>query len=195
MAVRRFGERADVDEFYASAARYRVSPSKSWITHLHLLGLVLYHRGHTHQRPRKYMPTYAIRPPLRPAMEAVVDRWLALRRLTDRPITVHHLGLALRYFLDWLAIAEPDITNFAQVTRDHVLGFLGAMASSPTRAPADRWRRLRAGRGRPPWVCSFAKPPRWAGTMCPDGHCSTAAITLVRYNGCHASSRPTNLRG
>jgi len=44
-AVRRFGERADVAEFYGSAARYRVSPSKAWITHLHQLGLVLYHRG------------------------------------------------------------------------------------------------------------------------------------------------------
>ena len=130
-AVRRFGERADVAEFYASAARYRVSPSKAWITHLHLLGLVLYHRGQSHQRPRKYMPSYAIRPPPRPAMEAVVDRWLALRRLTDRPITVHHLGLALRCFLDWLAVTEPDIDNFARVTRDHVLGFLGAMASKP----------------------------------------------------------------
>ena len=131
VAVRRFGERPDIAAFYGSAARYRASPSKSWITHLHQLGLVLYHRGQTHQQPRKYMPTYAIRPPPRPAMEAVVDRWLAVRRLTDRPITVHHLGLALRNFLDWLATAEPDITSFAQVTRDQVLGFLAAMAQAP----------------------------------------------------------------
>jgi len=130
-AVRRFGERADVGAFYGSAARYRVSPSKAWITHLHQLGLVLYHRGQAHQRPRKYMPAYAVRPPPRPVMEAVVDRWLALRRLTNRPITVHHLGLglALRCFVDWLAAVEPDIDSFARVTRDHVLGFLSAMAS------------------------------------------------------------------
>lgn len=130
-AVRSFGERPDVAEFYGSAARYRVSPSKAWITHLHQLGLVLYHRGQCHRRPRKYMPAYAVRPPPRPAMEAVVDRWLAVRRLTDRPITIHHLGLAVRNFLDWLAAAEPDITSFAQVTRDHVLGFLAAMAREP----------------------------------------------------------------
>lgn len=130
-AVRRFGERSDIAQFYGSAARYRVSPSKAWITHLHQLGLVLYHRGQAEQRPRKYMPAYAVRPPPRPAMEAVVDRWLTLRRLTDRPITIHHLGLALRCFLDWLAVAEPDIDSFAQVTRDHVLGFLAAMAREP----------------------------------------------------------------
>ncbi len=130
-AVRCFGERPDVAEFYGSTASYRVSPSKAWITNLHQLGLVLYHRGQSHQRPRKYMPAYAVRPPPRPAMEVVVDRWLAVRRLTDRPITIHHLGLALRCFLDWLAIAEPDIDSFAQVTRDHVLGFLAAMAREP----------------------------------------------------------------
>lgn len=130
-AVRRFGERPDIAEFYGSAARYRVSPSKAWITHLHQLGLVLYHRGQSQRRPRKHMPTYAVRPPSRPEMEAVVDRWLAIRRLTDRPITVHHLGLALRNFLDWLATAKPDITRFDQVTRDHALGFLTDMARDP----------------------------------------------------------------
>jgi integrase len=131
VAVRRFGERPDIAEFYGSAARYRVSPSKAWITHLHQLGLVLYHRGQSHRRPRKHMPTYAVRPPPRPAMEAVVERWLTVRRQTDRPITVHHLGLALRRFLDWLAATEPDVGSFAQVTRDHVLGFLAAMAREP----------------------------------------------------------------
>ena len=73
-AVRRFGERPDIAAFYGSAARYRVSPSKSWITHLHQLSLVLYHRGQVLQQPRKCMPAYAVRPPPRPAMEAVVDR-------------------------------------------------------------------------------------------------------------------------
>jgi len=130
-AVRRFGGHADVGTFYGSAARCRVSPSKAWITHLHQLGLLLYHRGQAHQRSRKYMPAHAVRPPPRPVMESVVDRWLALRRLTNRPITVHRLGLALRCFLDWLAAVEPDIDSFARVTRDHVLGFLSAMASEP----------------------------------------------------------------
>lgn len=130
-AVRGFGERPDIAQFYGSAARYRVSPSKAWITHLHQLGLVLYHRGQSQRRPRKYMPTYAVRPPPRPAMEAVVDRWLAVRRPTSRPITIHHLGLGMRNFLDWLAAAEPGVTSFAQVTRDHALGYLAAMARDP----------------------------------------------------------------
>ena len=130
-AVRGFGERLDIGEFYGSPARYRESPSKAWITHLHQLGLVLYHRGQSQRRPRKYMPAYAVRPPPRPEMEAVVDRWLAVRRPTSRPITIHHLGLGLRNFLDWLASAEPGISSFAQVTRDHALGHLAAMARDP----------------------------------------------------------------
>src|SRR5450755_893744 len=31
------------------------------------------------------MPSYADRPPVPPRMQATVDRWLAARRLTDRP--------------------------------------------------------------------------------------------------------------
>jgi integrase len=130
-AVCRFGERADVGAFYGSAARYRVSPSKAWITHLHQLQLALFHRGQSHEQPRKVMPFYAVQPMPQPEMQEVVDRWLAVRRLTDRPITIYHLGLALRRFLEWLAIAEPTIVSFAAVTRDHALGFLEAMATQP----------------------------------------------------------------
>ena len=63
--------------------------------------------------------------------DALVDRWLAVRQPTSRPITIHHLGLGTRNFLDWLARAEPGITSFAQVTRDHALGYLAAMARDP----------------------------------------------------------------
>ena len=130
-AVRRFGERADVGAFYGSAERYRVSPSKAWITHLHQLQLVLFHRGQCHEQPRKVMPLYAARSSPRPQMQAVVDRWLAVRRLTDRPSTVYRLGLALRRFLEWLAAVEPAVDSFAAVTREHVLGFLETMATQP----------------------------------------------------------------
>jgi hypothetical protein len=44
-AVRRFGERPDVGRFYGSRERYRRSPAKDWITHLHQLHVVLFHRG------------------------------------------------------------------------------------------------------------------------------------------------------
>ena len=50
-AVRGFGERPEVAEFYGSPALYRVSPSRAWITHLHMLGVLLYHRGQSHHRP------------------------------------------------------------------------------------------------------------------------------------------------
>ncbi len=130
-AVRRFGERADIDAFYGSAAQYRVSPSKAWITHLHQLQLVLFHRGQAHEQPRKLMPFYATQPAVQPEMQAVVDRWLAIRRLTDRPSTVQRLAQALRRFLEWVAVTAPAIDSFALVTRDHVLGFLEAMATQP----------------------------------------------------------------
>ncbi|WP_448207482.1 tyrosine-type recombinase/integrase [Azospirillum sp. sgz302134] len=130
-AVRRFGERPDIGAFYGSAECYRVSPSKAWITHLHQLQLVLFHRGQVHEQPRKVMPLYAAQPSVRPEMQAVVDRWLAVRRVTDRPATVYRLGLGLRRFLEWLAVAEPEIGSFAAVTRTHVLDFFAAMASQP----------------------------------------------------------------
>lgn len=130
-AIRRFGERDDVGNFYGSAERYRVSPSKAWITHVGQLRLVLYHRGQAADPPRKVMPAYAARPPLQPAMQAVVDRWLAIRRPTLRPSTVYHLGLALRRFLEHLAVIAPEVASFAAVTRDHVVGFMEAMATEP----------------------------------------------------------------
>lgn len=75
------------------------------------------------------MPPYAYRPAVQPEMRAVVERWLAVRRLTLRPNTIYHRELSLRRFLEYLATAAPGIRSFAEVTRDHVVGFLAAMAS------------------------------------------------------------------
>ena len=194
-AVRHFSERPDIAEFYGSAARYRVSPSKAWITHLHQLGLVLFHRGQSQRRPRKHMPAYAVRPPPRPEMEAVVDRWLAVRRLTDRPITVHHLGLALRNFLDWSTATEPGITRFDQVTRDHALGSLPTWRATRTRAPASRSQPSRAGHGRRLQAYSSAKQRQWAGRACQAGRCLAAATSPGHRSLSRVSSRPTSSRG
>lgn len=43
-AVRRFSEREDLRYFYPSRERYRDGASKQWITHLHQLQVVLFHR-------------------------------------------------------------------------------------------------------------------------------------------------------
>ncbi len=60
-------------------------------------------------QPRKVMPSYADRPPVPPRMQATVDRWLAARRLTDRPVTVAKLELALRRFMIWLTQIDPTL--------------------------------------------------------------------------------------
>jgi integrase len=50
-------------------------------------------------------------------------RFLAARRLTDRPSTVETLEHALREFIAWLYRVEPQLESFADVTRDHLLAY------------------------------------------------------------------------
>jgi integrase len=129
-AVRRFDDRPDRDLFHGSHERYR-GRAKNWTTHIHQLQVVLFHRGQLAVQPRKLMPSYADRPPVPPRMQATVDRWLAARRLTDRPATVAKLELALRRFVIWLTQIDPTLESFAAVTREHALGFLTALAEDP----------------------------------------------------------------
>jgi integrase len=131
-AVRRFSERDDLHFFYPSAQNYRDNASKQWITHLHQLQVVLFHRGQVTTQPRKLMPSW--KPPLvlPPRMQVVADKWLAARRLTDAPTTVVKLELAVRRFGEWLGEHHPDIVTYADVTRDHCLAWLQDLAESPT---------------------------------------------------------------
>lgn len=127
-AVRRFAERDDVALYFGSAERYRTNARKTYLTDLHLLQVVLYHRGLTSLAPRKTHLPGPPRPVLKPRMEAVVERYLAARRLTHRPATVYRLGHAVRTFIIWLAAAHPQVESFADVTREHVLAFAEALA-------------------------------------------------------------------
>ena len=54
-------------------------------------------------------------------MEAVIDRYLSMRRLTDQPTTVEKTGRGLHKFVDWLAQAYPQIESWCDVTRDQVV--------------------------------------------------------------------------
>src|SRR4029453_18325042 len=65
-AIRAFGQRPPLPQFYTSPERYRASPSKHWITQVNQLQTVLFHRGQLPHEPRKQMPTYLVRPPLPP---------------------------------------------------------------------------------------------------------------------------------
>jgi len=131
-AIRRFGERPDLHQFYGTPDDYRQGAAKRWVTHLHQLQVVLFHRGQVATQPRKVMPSYAPPGMLPPRMQAVTDRWLSARRLTDRPVTVVKLELAVRGFGEWLAEHDPTIQTFADVNREHCLGFLHALAEEPT---------------------------------------------------------------
>jgi len=131
-AIRRFGQHPAQPQFYTSPERYRTSPSKHWITQVHQLQTVLFHRGQLPEEPRKQMPSYMVRPPLSCTMQVVVDKWLAIRRLTDRPATVVRLERALRGLSSWLCTHEQGIRSFAEVDRKHVLWYLTALAQEPT---------------------------------------------------------------
>jgi integrase len=131
-AIREFSDHPDLDRFYPSRAQFLDGPGKGWITHLHQLQVVLFHRGQLHTQPRKLMPS--TKPPmaLPPLMQAAASKWLAARRLTDAPATVDKLELAVRVFGDWLAEYLPGITSFADVTRDHCLAWIAYIAEAPT---------------------------------------------------------------
>lgn len=131
-AVRLFTDRPDLHYFYPSRERYRANAVKLWVTHLHQLQVVLFHRSQVAIQPRKLMPGWA--PPLElpPRMQAVAEKWLAARRLTDRPSTVQKLELALRRLGEWLAAHHPEIDSYAEVTREHCLAWIQHLAETPT---------------------------------------------------------------
>jgi len=60
-------------------------------------------------------------------MEAVIQRYLATRRLSSRPKTVQRFSLSLRTFGAWLTGTHPAIVSFAEVDRAHVLAYVQAL--------------------------------------------------------------------
>ncbi len=131
-AIRFFAERPDLELFYPSRRRFLDGVAKGWITHLHQLQVVLYHRGQLDTQPRKLMPTRKQPPMLAPRMQTVAHKWLASRRLTDAPATVEKLEQALHTFAAWLQENHPEITTFAEVTREHCLDWITHLATAPT---------------------------------------------------------------
>lgn len=131
-AIRFFAERPDLELFYPSRRRFIDGVAKGWITHLHQLQVVLYHRGQLDTQPRKLMPQRQQPPAVAPRMQTVAEKWLAARRLTDAPATVDKLELALGTFAAWLQENHPEITTFAEVTREHCLDWIAHLATVPT---------------------------------------------------------------
>ena len=125
-ALRRFSERPDVARFFGSVENDRAMTVRYGVS-LHLLHVVLYHRGQAVTEPARALPPPVARPALPAQMEGVITRYLAARRLTDRPATVLRLELALRRFVEWLTRTHPALMTFAAVQREHVLAYAHAL--------------------------------------------------------------------
>ncbi len=122
MVIERFATHPDVAAFYGSAARYRAA-IRVYQTYVRELRTVLYHRGQSEVEPVRQTPPPAPKAPAKPALQGVIDRFLAERRLTLEAASVAHNAEHLRRFTSWLAERHPQIETFAAVTRDHVLAF------------------------------------------------------------------------
>ena len=124
-AIERFDHRQDVGRFTACPA-YELK--RSWRANVRQLQLMLYHRGQVSEYPA--LPSKRREPPPsdRPIMQGAIDRWIAIRRLTLSNQTVDHQVVSLRHFMVHLATAAPEIERFADLNREHALGFVAAMA-------------------------------------------------------------------
>lgn len=148
-ALRSFTDHPDRDLYFGSEKGYR-DFVKTHGTHLHLLRVVLYHRGQVQTEPKKSWTIYHQRPALKPRMQQMMERYLAARRLTDRPNTVYKIERGLRVFANWLEEAYPEVESFAEVNRDHVLDFMEALeeirgkTTGEPLAPLTRRNRLSA---------------------------------------------------
>lgn len=130
-ALNRFKERPDVDVFFGSATQYD-KQLKDYITVLHHLQVILYHRGQVTTEPQRHVDRsrqkgFVVQ---KPTMQQTIDRYLAVCRLTSQPSTVNSLDLTLRQFGGWIEQAYPEIDTFAQVTRDHVLEYAEVLNTS-----------------------------------------------------------------
>jgi integrase len=128
-AVRVFGETPEMAQFFASPAQF-AGARRRFGFELQLLRVALYHRGQLSSEPRRsdYRGDLPVeRPVIRPRMTAVIQRYLASKRLDSRPKTVDRFDLALGRFLAWLTAAHPELDSLGEVTREHVLEYAAAL--------------------------------------------------------------------
>lgn len=125
-AMHALGARPDRDLFFGTPERYGEAVRQCGSS-LHLLHVVLYHRGQIATEPRTAQPRSAARALLKRRMATIVERYLATRRLTSRPRTVDGLTDSLQRFCLWLAREHPDVDSFAAVTRAQVLDYAAAL--------------------------------------------------------------------
>jgi hypothetical protein len=152
-AMQTFARRSDVSTLFGSVEAYQQH------LHVHLryvrqVRLVLYHRGQIDREPEPIRWQQAAGPIGPGRMYQVVERFLAARRLTDRPSTLQNLTFTLRRFMVFLTEVVPGIESFAQVEREHVLAFAKMLEVEPT-GRTGRPASVATRRGRLSAVSSF----------------------------------------
>ena len=121
-AMDTFGARADRPLFHGEDATW-ASRRRNWGSQVFLLQLLLYHAGYIPEIPKEPLPKTAHWPAMPAAMAHSMERYLDARRLLDRPATMSNTEEGLRKFCTWLLTTRPEVTSFAQVTRDDCLEF------------------------------------------------------------------------
>ncbi len=167
-AICQFGERSDLALFFGPGEPSHKESARRYQSNLHLLHVILYHRGQVSKEPRRFLNPRNPRPVMKPRMEAVVARYLTARGLTDRPSTIGGLDLALRQFIGWLAQAYPAVESFAAVTREQLMEFAEAM-NTMLGARTKRPLATLTKRGRLSRLCVFFQDvATWGWNEVPD---------------------------
>lgn len=139
-------------EFYARPRDGRSrqpDPAKAYfataIARLHAAHVLLFHIGQIDREPTGRIDAGSWVEHLAPTgtppkIRAVIERYLRLHldANLDRPQTVRHFRDALRRLVVWLTAAHPEITNLAQLHREHVeefLRWLGVQTNQHSGAP------------------------------------------------------------
>ncbi len=130
-AMRTLGRRTDVATLFGSAETYQ-ERLQVHLRYVRQVRIMLYHRGQIDREPDRVRWQQAAAPIGPRRMYQVAERFLAARRLTDRPSTLENLRWTMRRFITFLAETAPTIESFAEVEREHVLAFARMLEVEPT---------------------------------------------------------------
>src|SRR5258708_18031443 len=117
-ACYRFGERPDIGDFFQSADYYQHHVRSQYTWYFHVLHVVLYHRGQVSTPPQRITRATAPRPLVKPRMQAVVQRYLATRSVTDEPNTVQGFDTTTHNAIAWIAHTYPPMVTRAETDRE-----------------------------------------------------------------------------
>lgn len=96
----------------------------AWRNYVRHTRLVLHNMGNAIPRPRMSPDKRRTHLYPRPAMGAVIERYLEIKRAALTRHTVDHVAVSLRRFVDFLARSQPEVITFAGVTRDVMMSFV-----------------------------------------------------------------------